>query len=195
MGQNAYLSIKNPKAFRALKHAMDPSRKLLASLTQVCFATLATFGLRSWGPPLTKSWNCTWYPTFVNCIPYYPMSYVSGGGREVSTVTVLTLQHVIWELQLTTASNLIASAIVLGLGDFHQPLVFPSKTQVLQVRFQDFVKGGTPISEAKSFQCSKVESHKRSEQSVVGSRPCLRALEAFQFLMLKCVFSHILETL
>ena len=32
MWENAYLSIKNPKASRALKWALDPSRKLLALL-------------------------------------------------------------------------------------------------------------------------------------------------------------------
>ena len=33
MWENAYLSIKNPKASRALEQAMDPARRLLASLT------------------------------------------------------------------------------------------------------------------------------------------------------------------
>ena len=52
MWENAYLSIKNPKASRALKQALDPGHKLLASLAQLCFATSATFGLSTWGPPL-----------------------------------------------------------------------------------------------------------------------------------------------
>ena len=56
MCENAYLSIKNPKASRALKWALDPGHRMLASLAQLRFATSATFGLRSWGPPLTKSW-------------------------------------------------------------------------------------------------------------------------------------------
>ena len=56
MWQNAYLSIKNPKASRALKQALDPGRKLLASLARLCFAASATFGLRTWGPALIKSW-------------------------------------------------------------------------------------------------------------------------------------------
>ena len=56
MCENAYLSIKNPKASRALKQAMDPGRRLLTSLARLRFATSATFGLRRWGPPLTKSW-------------------------------------------------------------------------------------------------------------------------------------------
>ena len=43
MCENAYLSIKNPKASRALKRVLDPGRRMLA--------TLATFGLRGWGPP------------------------------------------------------------------------------------------------------------------------------------------------
>ena len=60
MCENAYLSIKNPKASRALKRALDPGCRMLASLTRLRFATSATFGLRSWGPPLTKSWIRTW---------------------------------------------------------------------------------------------------------------------------------------
>ena len=56
MWENAYLSIKNPKASRALKRALDPGRKLLTSLAQLHFTMSATFGLRTWGPPLTKSW-------------------------------------------------------------------------------------------------------------------------------------------
>ena len=54
MYENAYLSIKNPKASRALKRALDPGRRMLASLTRLHFATSATFGLRSWGPPLDQ---------------------------------------------------------------------------------------------------------------------------------------------
>ena len=54
MWENAYLSIKNPKASRALKWALDPGRKLLASLAQLRFATSATFGLSTWGPPLDQ---------------------------------------------------------------------------------------------------------------------------------------------
>ena len=60
MWENAYLSIKNPKASRTLKRALDPSCKLLTSLARLCFATSATFGLRIWGPTLTKSWIRTW---------------------------------------------------------------------------------------------------------------------------------------
>ena len=58
-----------------------------------------------------------------------------------------------------------------------------------QVWIQDLVKGGGPASEAKSCQCSKASNLQ------LGSRACLRALEAFGFLMLKNAFSHILETL
>ena len=54
MCENAYLSIKNPKVSRALKWALDPGRRMLASLAWLCFATSATFGLRSWGPPLDQ---------------------------------------------------------------------------------------------------------------------------------------------
>ena len=51
MCENACLSIKNPKASRALKRALDPSRRMLTSLAQLRFATLATFSLRSCPPP------------------------------------------------------------------------------------------------------------------------------------------------
>ena len=54
MCENAYLSIKNPKASRALRRALDPGRRLLALLARLCFAMSATFGLRSWGPPLDQ---------------------------------------------------------------------------------------------------------------------------------------------
>ena len=39
MCENAYLSIKNPKASRALKRALDPSHKMLTSLARLRFAT------------------------------------------------------------------------------------------------------------------------------------------------------------
>ena len=51
MWENAYLSIKNPKASRALKWALDPSCKLFASLARLRFTTLGSFGLRIWAPP------------------------------------------------------------------------------------------------------------------------------------------------
>ena len=54
MWENAYLSIKNPKASRALKWALNPGCKLLASLTQLHFAMSATFGLRTWSPLLDQ---------------------------------------------------------------------------------------------------------------------------------------------
>ena len=47
MWENAYLSIKNPKASRALKWALDPSRKLLASLRRQLSASGP-------GPPLDQ---------------------------------------------------------------------------------------------------------------------------------------------
>ena len=54
MCENAYLSIKNPKASRALKWALDPGRRMLASLLRLRLAMSAAFGLRSWGPPLDQ---------------------------------------------------------------------------------------------------------------------------------------------
>ena len=68
----------------------------------------------------------------------------------------------------------------------------------LQAKIQDFVKGGgggpqllrqNVADVAKQSHMSKV-SHMR-----LGSRACLRDLEAFGFLILKYAFSHILETL
>ena len=63
MWENAYLSIKKPKASRARLRALDPGGRLLASLMQLHFATSATFGFRSWGLPLNKSWIRTCLPT------------------------------------------------------------------------------------------------------------------------------------
>ena len=54
MWENAYLSIKIPKASRALQQALDPTHKLLTSLAQLHFATSAIFGLRTWPPPLDQ---------------------------------------------------------------------------------------------------------------------------------------------
>ena len=53
MWENAYLSINNTKASRALKRALDPGRNLLALLMRLRFAMSATFGLRTW-PPLDQ---------------------------------------------------------------------------------------------------------------------------------------------
>ena len=65
---------------------------------------------------------------------------------------------------------------------------------VPQVRIQDLVKRGQLLRKKVA------DIVKRSHVSKVsnlqpGSRACLRALEAFGFLMLKYAFSHILETL
>ena len=54
MCENAYLSIKNPKASRALKRALDPGHRMLAWLARLRFAMSATFGPRSWGSPLDQ---------------------------------------------------------------------------------------------------------------------------------------------
>ena len=55
--------VKNPKASRALKQALDPGCRLLTSLTRLHFATLATFGLRSWGPPWPNPGSAPGLPT------------------------------------------------------------------------------------------------------------------------------------
>ena len=51
MWENAYLSIKNPKASRAPKLALDPGYKWLSLLMALRFTMSATFGLRSWPNP------------------------------------------------------------------------------------------------------------------------------------------------
>ena len=66
MCENAYLSIKTPKASRALKWALDPGRRMLALLARLRFTMSATFGLRSWAPPLDQILD-----------PHLPISYFS----------------------------------------------------------------------------------------------------------------------
>ena len=51
MCENAYLSIKNPKASRVLKRALDPGHRMLTLLLRLRFTMSATFGLRSLGSP------------------------------------------------------------------------------------------------------------------------------------------------
>ena len=47
---------KTQKLPGPLSGPWTPCRRMLASLARLHFATSATVGLRSWGPPLTKSW-------------------------------------------------------------------------------------------------------------------------------------------
>ena len=54
---------------------------------------------------------------------------------------------------------------------------------------------GAPASEAESCRRSGAESCERSKLSAAGVQGHLRALEAFEFLVLKYAFSHILEPL
>ena len=54
MWENAYLSIKNPKASRALKRALDPGHKLLAPLARLRFGYVANFRPQDLGPPLDQ---------------------------------------------------------------------------------------------------------------------------------------------
>ena len=82
MWENAYLSIKNPKASRALKWALDPSRKWLASLTRLCFTTSATFGLRTWAPPWPNPGSApvnTFYVSWKNHIWTISLRKLSSG--------------------------------------------------------------------------------------------------------------------
>ena len=64
----------------------------------------------------------------------------------------------------------------------------------VQVRIQDLVKGGQ-VLRPKVANIVKRSHASEASNLQLGSRACLRALEAFGFLMLKYAFSHILETL
>ena len=66
---------------------------------------------------------------------------------------------------------------------------------IMQVRIQDFVKGGPQVLRPKIADIAKRSRASEASNLRPGSRAHLRALEAFGFLMLKYAFSHILETL
>ena len=63
------------------------------------------------------------------------------------------------------------------------------------VQIQDLVKGGPQVLRLKVAHIAKRSCTSKASKLQLGSRACLRALEAFGFLMLKYAFSHILETL
>ena len=54
--ENEYLRVKNARASRALRRALDPSQYWLASVARLRFATSAKSRERFLAPPLTKSW-------------------------------------------------------------------------------------------------------------------------------------------
>ena len=54
MWENAYLSIKNLKASRALKRALDPGRKLLAFAHATPLRYVGNFRPQHLGPPLDQ---------------------------------------------------------------------------------------------------------------------------------------------
>ena len=58
-----------------------------------------------------------------------------------------------------------------------------------------FGQGGPQLLRPKVANVSKRSHASKASNLWPGSRACLRALEAFGFLMLKYAFSHILETL
>ena len=66
---------------------------------------------------------------------------------------------------------------------------------IIQVRIQDLVKVGAQALRPKVADVAKQSRASEVSKLRLGSRACLRALEAFGFLMLKYAFSHILETL
>ena len=53
--ENAYLRVKNPRASRALRQALDPGHYWLASLAQLRFAPSAKSRKKIPAPPPTKS--------------------------------------------------------------------------------------------------------------------------------------------
>ena len=63
------------------------------------------------------------------------------------------------------------------------------------MRIQDLVKGGPQLLRPKVADVVKQSCASEASNLWLGSRACLRAVEAFGFLMLKYAFSHILETL
>ena len=58
-----------------------------------------------------------------------------------------------------------------------------------------FGQGGPQLLRPKVADVAKWSRMSEASNLRLGSRACLRALEAFGFLMLKYAFSHILETL
>ena len=58
-----------------------------------------------------------------------------------------------------------------------------------------FGQGGAQVLRPKVADIAKWSCASKASKLRPGSRACLRALEAFGFLMLKYAFSHILETL
>ena len=64
-----------------------------------------------------------------------------------------------------------------------------------QVRIQDLVKGRPQLLRPTVADVAKWSRAREASILWPGSRACLRALEAFGFLMLKYAFSHILDTL
>ena len=52
--ENAYVTVKNTRASRALRRALDPSQYWLALLARLCFATSAKSRKKFLGPPLDQ---------------------------------------------------------------------------------------------------------------------------------------------
>ena len=74
---------------------------------------------------------------------------------------------------------------------FFNPLTSVKFIQENQVRIRDLVKVGPQVLRLK---VADIVKHSRASE-VSNLQPGSRALEAFGFLMLKYLFSHILETL
>ena len=105
-------------------------------------------------------------------------------------VLVLWYLHELRSRSRSTFSSYICANWKKNITDFFS---FGS----IQVRIQDLVKGGGGPQLPRPKVADVAEQSCASEASYLrpGSRARLRALEAFEFLVLKDAFSHILEPL
>ena len=118
MWENAYLSIKNQKASRALKGALDPGHILLALLRWQLSGSEA-------GPPLTKSWIYTW------CHQYYTVTGPHGyrTRRLISEITITRVataqgKQGIWFLLFPDRENTGNFALTQGKILRHRENIF-----------------------------------------------------------------------
>ena len=84
MWGNAYLNTKN------LKHILDPGHEWLPSLPQLCFAMLATFGLRSSGSSLSEILDPHFIVTGVRHHSPKSVKSTNSHGKFLKIVTVIT---------------------------------------------------------------------------------------------------------
>ena len=143
MCENAYLSIKNPKASRALKRALDPGRRMLASLARLRFGYVGNFRPQKLGPPLDQILDPHLRGLLESTLErklYYVTSshtksvhchldMISIVSQKVSPNTLTTRGHN-WHTKLAHQSKR------------HCPPSLDKLLQTPQVRIQYLVKGG-----------------------------------------------------